>query len=1834
MLSYRTLTSQEYIDGVIDVISRVEDHIQNVKNIGDGKATIGYGYTFNRNDNVAIWQASSIALSASEWSVLQTIDEATISAQKTAIALNQFSRTLTREEAKILLAHTYKKYELSADQLSIPESRERIALVSLSYNGAIWGGFRDGLRQAIMGENNRAEAWYQIRYEALQNWNSGYANGWAKRHYYEAEIFGLYDDPNNVDEAEAMQVLRMYTRHHDAITAYESKFGVDLFGNPSSRNMIAAANNEYSLSVFDGVDTLVEALKPTRDLLIFNYVTDKDFSADINGEVLVGDFWFDLGDQLTGRDQTNSANAQAQTSNDLLLGGHSDDVLKGLDGRDVLYGEGGNDTLEGGKGDDYLLGGEGDDIYIYHSGDGNDRIIDPDGGSIIIDNQTPQNLFASGVFIKKPDQNLWTKAVGEQTLVLTHNSPWKLILPDGSTLELGDTFDPESFHMKLVDDQILAFTPDQTILGDLTESDHNDVLQDTAGNDLMQGFGGDDVLYADQGGDDWLDGGARSDAIIGRAGNDTLIGGADSDLLRGDDGQDKLYAEAEITIEAALTQQDAAPSGLKGDFFDGGVDDDTLVGDIGNDALNGGNGDDLILGGAGDDNINGDLETDAVLNGWAAERSTVPTGDGNIAYHLTYVNTYFELPAEGGNDVIYAGGGADWVFGDQGDDWIDGGSGDDVLFGQSGQDHVFGGSGNDWINGGATDAPEGEQSGDYLAGEAGDDRLLGYAGDDRLFGGADNDRLDGDVLGVAQGADYLDGEAGDDVLLGAGNDDTLFGGAGVDWLQGDSGTGQDDGDDLLDGGADNDTLLGEGGDDELWGGDGADVLMGNAGMDVLYGGAGNDQIVGDNGGSDTSGEADVINGGDGDDVIDAQGGDDTVWGGNGNDLIAGRLGNDTIYGDAGMDQLQGGEGDDLLDGGSENDTLFGELGNDTLIGGDGADLLLGGQGNDMLDGGLGDDVYYYGLGEGVDHIADSGGVDWLVLFNGATLNDLRLDVGSLKLVFTDGSQIHLDDFDPEDPLGPGGIEYIKFSDGTVMSRQQLIQSLGFQIEGTPFDDFLSGTAFGEPIRAYEGHDVVMARGGDDVVELNAGDDWTDAGEGNDQVQAGDGADIVYGGAGDDLLYGGIGDDVLAGDTGADLLHGEAGSDVLAGGGGSDILEGGDGDDIYRFGRGDGQDFAIDEAGVDSVQLVGDLGIGNVSLMRQGNDLLISIEDASDDRLTVRNWFDAASSFQNLILSDGTTLSRADVEALIPLNQSPSATEDLVALSEDGPTTAYGNALANDADPEGRSLRVTNPGMYMGVYGTLALDAGGDFSYTLDNASASVQALAAGQTVTERFGYTVTDDDPAGASIASSFVVVEIAGSNDAPIAEPDTLHMSEDDDATATGNLLANDRDVDAGTPLRVAAPGIYTGAYGTLSLEADGGYTFVLDKTSMAVQSLGRYQQVVDRFDYVATDGIAASPSELDVTVSGSNDAPTVVLSLPDQTASTNTAYSWQVPDGAFVDIDRSDVLVYSASLADGSALPAWLSFDASTRTFSGRVPRDASGYLDIGVTATDRVADNIDPSGSLAVTDVFRLTFSAKAGGGGSVGNEGMGNGPDAPPPGHSHSFNDDPGASPGNPGAQGGNGYQPDVHPPEISEIALDGMQMAAPELKQAQAAQALHGHRRNAQVGPHENGGEARVPAIPNASVPSMPASADAPVMDGDTGSRPKPKPIPSNNHGIADDSIADHWFSGSPQDLREPTYIDPGHLENVSANQPSVTADTSAWDALLHWSDLDERLSTHLAKTDEALFGSGMVTGTDITGFDGFLGSTAGFAEDTLSLGGDGNRLKPFRGLQDSFRPIA
>lgn len=112
---------------------------------------------------------------------------------------------------------------------------------------------------------------------------------------------------------------------------------------------------------------------------------------------------------------------------------------------------------------------------------------------------------------------------------------------------------------------------------------------------------------------------------------------------------------------------------------------------------------------------------------------------------------------------------------------------------------------------------------------------------------------------------------------------------------------------------------------------------------------------------------------------------------------------------------------------------------------------------------------------------------------------------------------------------------------------------------------------------------------------------------------------------------------------------------------------------------------------------------------------------------------------------------------------------------------------------------------------------------------------------------------------------------------------------------------------------------------------------------------------------------------------------------------------------MDQGDTLSYSAQLVDGSALPSWLKFDAAAQAFSGHVPNDAKGSMDIQVVASDgHGAQSI-------ASDVFRVSFANGHCDG--HGNEGVGNGQDAPPPGHDYNWNDGPGASPGHPGSRGG-------------------------------------------------------------------------------------------------------------------------------------------------------------------------------------------------------------------------
>jgi hypothetical protein len=157
---------------------------------------------------------------------------------------------------------------------------------------------------------------------------------------------------------------------------------------------------------------------------------------------------------------------------------------------------------------------------------------------------------------------------------------------------------------------------------------------------------------------------------------------------------------------------------------------------------------------------------------------------------------------------------------------------------------------------------------------------------------------------------------------------------------------------------------------------------------------------------------------------------------------------------------------------------------------------------------------------------------------------------------------------------------------------------------------------------------------------------------------------------------------------------------------------------------------------------------------------------------------------------------------------------------------------------------------------------------------------------------------------------------------------------------------------------------------------------------------------------------STLDITVTGTDHAPIVAKPLADVDVNFNKSFSFKIPANSFTDVDKGDTLTYTATLADGSALPSWVKFDASTGTFSGTGPKLVTS-IDVRVTATDKVAATGSTVGSLSVSDVFVLSVGH--------GNEGVGNGEDGAPPGHDgdSNQNDGPGTGPGNPGsAHGGN------------------------------------------------------------------------------------------------------------------------------------------------------------------------------------------------------------------------
>jgi hypothetical protein len=98
-------------------------------------------------------------------------------------------------------------------------------------------------------------------------------------------------------------------------------------------------------------------------------------------------------------------------------------------------------------------------------------------------------------------------------------------------------------------------------------------------------------------------------------------------------------------------------------------------------------------------------------------------------------------------------------------------------------------------------------------------------------------------------------------------------------------------------------------------------------------------------------------------------------------------------------------------------------------------------------------------------------------------------------------------------------------------------------------------------------------------------------------------------------------------------------------------------------------------------------------------------------------------------------------------------------------------------------------------------------------------------------------------------------------------------------------------------------------------------------------------------------------------NEAPSVTGEIADRFATENVPFRFVADAGTFTDVDAGDTLSYTATLSDGSPLPAWLSFDSDILTFVGRPTFADEGELTILLQAHDSGTPSLTADTTFAI-------------------------------------------------------------------------------------------------------------------------------------------------------------------------------------------------------------------------------------------------------------------------------
>ena len=647
--------------------------------------------------------------------------------------------------------------------------------------------------------------------------------------------------------------------------------------------------------------------------------------------------------------------------------------------------------------------------------------------------------------------------------------------------------------------------------------------------------------------------------------------------------------------------------------------------------------------------------------------------------------------------------------------------------------------------------------------------------------------------------------------------------------------------------------------------------------------------------------------------------------------------------------------------------MVGTDGDDVLGGGPGTNEFTGGLGSDVIDAAQGTNTIFYNPGDGVDTVcfsvprtyqyadylqASVSALNELDSFSGTDYSNtyfqqadsslfqsLPSDIAGVLTQLHDGSVT----VDAARTAFSELVNWINTPTSTTIdfgpgiSPSDITIQMGSQSSfGTPLEFSVSVKGQEGMLFEYEGFDgaanssggpvpwpIAFNFAGGETVPLSSllstnqvgsigaqmgteGNDTLVGSLSNDFIMGQGGDDKISGGAGFDYLDGGTGNDVIDGGSGSDYMFGDEGNDVLAAGRDGGLVSGGAGNDVYLFNAGQGA-LTIDNQGaqgdVDTLSL-GRIDPSEVTASYNPNNGQLTLQvTATGDQITMP-WFDPNSMAEN----------------------SNQVISKIQFIDEQGHARVFDlAAIVHDT--------VSDPSAW---YSDVPLFADGAHELTGAEPLAGAEYAVRYAVTGELFGPAAPNLAPVASQIAQQ------TAQEDAPFS------------FSVSGAGFSDPE----GQPLTFAATTAQGEALpGWLQFDAATG-TFSGTPTNDNVGTLSLHVTATD------AGGLSAA-QDFDLVVQNTNDAPTVANALLDQNAKQGEAFSYVVSASTFADVDAGDALTLSATQADGSALPSWLNFDASSGTFSGTPANGDVGPLSVLVTAKDIAGATASTSFNIGVAN-----------------------------------------------------------------------------------------------------------------------------------------------------------------------------------------------------------------------------------------------------------------------------